>query len=555
MIKYNRILNKLFVDTFRPRICRRLASSSSRPQLKSGPDLQHFLATSQTNSILDPFVVTRNLPIPYINENDLNGNGAKVFIRTYGCQMNVNDTQITSTVLKNSGYELVDDINDAEIVFLMTCAIRENAETKVWNKLKELSLLKINGKIKQIGLLGCIAERLKTEILVKHQLIDIIAGPDSYRDLPKLLAINRMTGQNAVNVLLSFDETYSDIMPTISKSSVTAFVSIMRGCDNMCSYCIVPFTRGRERSRAIESIVNEVKQLSNSGVKEVTLLGQNVNSYRDLSHESNNTSISLVPGFKTVYKPRLRGFTFDILLDEVAKVDPNMRIRFTSPHPKDFADEVLHVIRKHNNICNCIHLPVQSGSNQVLARMRRGYTREAYLALVDRIRQLIPDCALSSDFICGFCGETDDDHKLTVDIMQKVRYMSAFTFAYSMRQRTHAFHKLSDDVSSDVKIQRVNQISQLYRDIALEINKSFIGKQQLILIENVSKKSDNYLYGRNEANLKVIVPKVVIPVVDQNQSSLKLIEAGDYVRVDIQDCTAITLMAKPICHQKLSHLP
>lgn len=432
----------------------------------------------------------------------------------------------------------------------MTCAIRENAETKIWDKLKELSSLKRKGKIRQIGLLGCMAERLKTKLLERDKSVDIIVGPDSYRDLPKLLAINTITGQNAVNVLLSLDETYSDIMPTMTTSSMSAFVSIMRGCDNMCSYCIVPFTRGRERSRSIDSIIDEVKQLSSLGIKEVTLLGQNVNSYRDLSHES-KSCVSLVPGFKTVYKPKSGGLTFDILLEEVAKVDPEMRIRFTSPHPKDFPDQVLRVIKSHSNIAKNIHLPAQSGSNQVLERMRRGYTREAYFDLVDRIRHVIPNCTLSSDFICGFCGETQSEHNDTIDLLNRVRYNTAFTFAYSMRERTHAFYKLSDDVPNDVKISRLNEVNQLYRELALDINKSLVGKEQIILIEGQSKKSQNDLYGRNEANLKVIVKKSSIPQINDS-NDLRPISPGDYVVVRIEDCSSITLIGKPICRTTLS---
>jgi tRNA-N(6)-(isopentenyl)adenosine-37 thiotransferase enzyme MiaB len=432
----------------------------------------------------------------------------------------------------------------------MTCAIRENAESKIWDKLKELSNLKRKGKIRQIGLLGCMAERLKTKLLERDKSVDIIVGPDSYRDLPKLLAINTITGQNAVNVLLSLDETYSDIMPTMTTSSMSAFVSIMRGCDNMCSYCIVPFTRGRERSRPIDTIIDEVKQLSSLGIKEVTLLGQNVNSYRDLSHDS-ESCVSLVPGFKTVYKPKSGGLTFDILLEEVAKVDPEMRIRFTSPHPKDFPDQVLRVIKSHSNIAKNIHLPAQSGNNQVLDRMRRGYTREAYLHLVDRIRHVIPNCTLSSDFICGFCGETQSEHNDTIDLLNRVRYNTAFTFAYSMRERTHAFYKLSDDVPNDVKISRLNEVNQLYRELALDINKSLVGKEQIILIEGQSKKSQNDLYGRNEANLKVIVKKSSIPQINDS-NDLRPISPGDYVVVRIEDCSSITLIGKPICRTTLS---
>ncbi|CAG2166141.1 unnamed protein product [Oppiella nova] len=542
------------------------ASSTAATQIKtidsrfpkSGPDLQHFIRQSQESDPIrsEPFVVSRSSPIPYIDEHVLDGQGAKVFIRTYGCQMNVNDTQIATTILKNSGYDIVDDINKASIVMLMTCAIRENAESKVWAKLKELSQLKSSGRIRQIGLLGCVAERLKSSVLQKQPSIDVIAGPDSYRDLPKLLAINRSSAQNAVNVLLSLDETYSDIQPSVQRSAVTAFVSIMRGCDNMCSYCIVPFTRGRERSRSLESIVSEVKQLSELGVKEVTLLGQNVNSYRDKSAESTSsdttgTGISLVPGFKTIYKRRSGGLTFDVLLDAVASVDPNLRIRFTSPHPKDFDERALRVIQKHPNIANCIHLPVQSGSNSVLTRMRRGYTREAYLSLVDRIRDIIPNCALSSDFICGFCGETDDEHQETVDIVRRVGYQSAYTFAYSMRAKTHAFHTLTDDVPQEVKVQRLNELNALYREIAFDMNRRSVGERQLILVEDVSKKSDEEYYGRNEANLKVIVPKVDIPVGDSGV--MKSIAPGDYVLAEITDCSSITLMGRPVCHQMLAN--
>jgi MiaB/RimO family radical SAM methylthiotransferase len=293
-----------------------------------------------------------------------------------------------------------------------------------------------------------------------------------------------------------------------------------------------------------------VKQLSSLGIKEVTLLGQNVNSYRDLSHES-KSCVSLVPGFKTVYKPKSGGLTFDILLEEVAKVDPEMRIRFTSPHPKDFPDQVLRVIKSHSNIAKNIHLPAQSGSNQVLERMRRGYTREAYFDLVDRIRHVIPNCTLSSDFICGFCGETQSEHNDTIDLLNRVRYNTAFTFAYSMRERTHAFYKLSDDVPNDVKISRLNEVNQLYRELALDINKSLVGKEQIILIEGQSKKSQNDLYGRNEANLKVIVKKSSIPQINDS-NDLRPISPGDYVVVRIEDCSSITLIGKPICRTTLS---
>lgn len=435
----------------------------------------------------------------------------------------------------------------------MTCSIRENAESKIWNKLHELKGLKKRGKISQIGVLGCMAERLKTQLLEKEKCVDVVAGPDTYRDLPRLLAINKLTGQNAVNVMLSLSETYENIMPTMTTSSMSAFVSIMRGCENMCSYCIVPFTRGRERSRPIESILDEVRSLSLAGIKEVTLLGQNVNSYRDLTKD-NQSQTTLATGFKTIYKPKSGGLTFDVLLDEVAKVDPEIRIRFTSPHPKDFPDQVLNVINKHNNIAKCIHLPAQSGNNNILQRMRRGYTREAYLDLVNRIREIIPGCALSSDFISGFCGETEEEHHETLDLIRRVRYNLIYMFHYSMREKTHAFHTMKDDIPLQVKIARLEQVSSLYREIALELNKSLIGKTQLILIEGTSKRSENDLAGRNDANVKVIIPKTSIPQIGaMNNSDLKPILVGDYVAVRITNCNSQTLLGEPLFHTSISN--
>ena len=370
--------------------------------IENGPDLNHFIQKfSKINSLSGKtYVVKRDEPIPYLSDHELDGHGISVFIETYGCQMNENDTQIVSTILSNYNYKMVDNLNQAEIVFLMTCSIRDSAESKIWSRLKELRKLKKQGLLKQVGVIGCMASRLKADLIEKEKSVDIVAGPDNYRDLPKLLAINNITTKNAVNVLLSFDETYSDVMPLVvvdsnqdkvilnnwsqvkSKNSKVAYLSIMRGCNNMCSYCIVPFTRGRERSRPVQSILKEVDLLYKSGVREVTLLGQNVNSYRDLSQDnaSNTTeSLGLSRGFKTIYKPVTGGLTFDTLLDQVASVNPEVRIRFTSPHPKDFPDNVLNVIKKHPNICKCIHLPAQSGDNSILSKMRRGYTKQIYL--------------------------------------------------------------------------------------------------------------------------------------------------------------------------------
>lgn len=347
--------------------------STFRDKLSAGPTFQEFATGSDgfpTILSLNPddkvYVTKRSAPHPYIDPALLDGRERKVYFETYGCQMNVNDTEIAARILRDHNYHIVTEIDDAQIVFLMTCAIREGAEQKIWNRLKYLRREKRKGSIHQIGLLGCMAERLKTRALEKEKLLDIIAGPDSYRDLPKLLAINNATGQNAVNVLLSMDETYADVMPTVvdAKSKTSAFVSIMRGCENMCSYCIVPFTRGKERSRPVDSILREVDALQSAGVREIILLGQNVNSYRDKS-ASCDSEVSLSRGFKTVYKPKAGGLTFDILLDKVAQVNPEVRIRFTSPHPKDFPDEVLHIINKHPNICKNLHLPAQSGSDQV----------------------------------------------------------------------------------------------------------------------------------------------------------------------------------------------
>ena len=345
-----------------------------KDKLTTGPSLDQFISGANASAITESgrglYVAKRNESHPFIDPVLLDGQNRKVYFETYGCQMNVNDTEIASRILKENNYQIVNDESTADIVFLMTCAIREGAENKIWTRLKSLKHLKSKGPIKQIGLLGCMAERLKTKALEQEQLLDIIAGPDSYRDLPKLLAINNATGQNAVNVLLSLDETYADVMPTVTDchNKTSAYVSIMRGCDNMCSYCIVPFTRGRERSRPIESILKEVESLTKSGVKEITLLGQNVNSYRDKSSKdgtTSETSGSMSQGFKTIYKPKIGGLTFDVLLKHVAAVDPGVRIRFTSPHPKDFPDPVIDVINSHDNICKCIHLPAQSGSDQV----------------------------------------------------------------------------------------------------------------------------------------------------------------------------------------------
>ena len=354
--------------------------------------------------------------------------------------MNVNDTEIVWSILKSQNYQKTDNINEADVILIMTCSIREGAETKIWNRLVHLKGMKRRRGKKsgplQIGILGCMAERLKTKIVEQESEVDVIAGPDSYKDLPRLLALGK-NGVSAINVLLSLDETYADLMPVkLDQNSVTAYVSIMRGCDNMCTYCIVPFTRGKERSRPVDSIEQEVRNLvEQQGIKEVTLLGQNVNSFRDLSKETQEpVAAQIVPGFKTVYKTKLGGLRFAELLERVANISPELRIRFTSPHPKDFPDAVLDVIKKYPNICKSLHIPAQSGSSSVLERMRRGYTREAYLELVKHIRETLPGVSLSSDFICGFCGETDEEFNETLTLIDAVKYNVAYLFPYSMRE-------------------------------------------------------------------------------------------------------------------------
>ncbi|XP_067947784.1 mitochondrial tRNA methylthiotransferase CDK5RAP1-like isoform X2 [Watersipora subatra] len=441
----------------------------------------------------------------------------------------------------------------ADVIFLMTCSIREGAEKRIWGRVDTLQGLKrtrVNGQPQvKIGILGCMAERLKSQILEERKSVDLVCGPDAYKDLPRLLSITH-SGQTAVNVMLSLDETYADVMPVrLNPESPSAFVSIMRGCENMCSYCIVPFTRGRERSRPIASILDEVRMLRDQGIKEVTLLGQNVNSYRDLS-ESKYASEEKLPtkmakGFKTVYKTKLGGTRFADLLDHVSRVDPEMRIRFTSPHPKDFPDEVLDLINERSNICNQLHMPAQSGSTAVLESMRRGYTREAYLQLVHHVKKRIPDVKLSSDFISGFCGETEEDHHATLTLLDLVRYHRVFHFPYSLREKTHAHRALKDDVPQEVKLRRHEEVRAKCRGIFSELNAADVGQTQLVLIESESKRSSDDWAARNDGNTKVIFPKGSVPT-SYAGANLKTPSIGDYVAVRITSSTSATLRGKPM---------
>ncbi|XP_030633498.1 mitochondrial tRNA methylthiotransferase CDK5RAP1 [Chanos chanos] len=523
-------------------------------KLASGPSFQDFVSTVHTKK-KDTSI--EEYDEPYMPEDPAVGTPRKVYFETYGCQMNVSDTEIAWSILQKKGYLRTREPTEADVVLLVTCSIREKAEQTIWNRLKQLSSLKKRRPKTcaplKIGILGCMAERLKTELLEREKLVDVLAGPDAYRDLPRLLSLAQ-GGQRASNVLLSLEETYADVMPVHhTHQGHSAFVSIMRGCDNMCSYCIVPFTRGRERSRPVSSILEEVQMLSDQGVKEVTLLGQNVNSYRDASEEQFSCSgtAQLSRGFRTVYRTRVGGMRFADLLDRVSLINQDMRIRFTSPHPKDFPDEVLQLIQERKNICKQIHLPAQSGSSSVLQAMRRGYTREAYLELVENIRRIIPGVSLSSDFITGFCGETEEDHQETLSLVREVGYNIGFLFAYSMRKKTHAYHRLQDDVSPEVKQRRLEELISVFREEATKVNARLIGSTQLVLVEGESKRSAQELSGRNDGNVKVIFPRENIPV-QPTQTRTAPVVPGDYVLVKITAANSQSLRGHALCHSSLS---
>ncbi|XP_068155581.1 CDK5RAP1-like protein [Drosophila tropicalis] len=532
------------------------ASSTPREtflkRVTSGPGLQDFFTAKPTSRLKQNEELEVDNSVPYLNSIDFNGQGRKVHFEVYGCQMNTNDTEVVWSILQENGYQRCQDQNEADVIMLVTCAVRDGAEQKIWNRLRHLRALKEKRSGRrgalQLTLLGCMAERLKERLLEQEKSVDVIAGPDSYKDLPRLLAVSRHYGNSAINVLLSLDETYADVMPVrLNSESPTAFVSIMRGCDNMCSYCIVPFTRGRERSRPLESIVREVLTLQEQGVKEVTLLGQNVNSYRDRSgQDEDNAKDAPVPGFKTVYKPKSGGLPFSKLLESVAEAVPEMRIRFTSPHPKDFSDDVLRIIRDYPNVCKQLHLPAQSGNSQVLARMRRGYTREAYLELVEHIRNILPHVGLSSDFICGFCGETEEEFEDTISLIQRVRYNVAYLFAYSMREKTTAHRRFVDDVPLAVKTQRLQRMVQAFRTGATQLHQEFVGQQQLILIEGRSKRSALHWFGRNDANIKVIVPSMEVSIAGQDSSEMKSFGVGDFVVARIEESNSQVLKGTPL---------
>ena len=440
----------------------------------------------------------------------------RFYIESYGCQMNFSDSEIVASILNGEGFGATRNYEEADLVLINTCSIREKAEQTVRKRLTEFKKLKQNKPGVLVGVLGCMAERLKSKFLEEEQLVDIVVGPDAYRSLPALVE-EAETGQKAVNVLLSRDETYADISPVrLDSNGVTAFVSIMRGCNNMCSFCVVPFTRGRERSRDTVSIVKECQDLFNKGYKEVTLLGQNVDSYYFVD-ETNDEII-----------------TFAKLLEKVALISPLLRVRFSTSHPKDITDDVLHTIAKYENICKYIHLPVQSGSTRVLQLMNRTYTKEWYLAKVERIREIIPDCGISSDVIAGFCTEAEEDHLETLHVMQYCKYDMSYMFIYSERPGTLAQRRYSDDIPEEIKKRRLIEIVGLQNRLSFESNQKDIGKTFKVLIEGDSKKSAGDWMGRNTQNKVVVFPK--------GNSNFK---KGDYVMVKVMDSTQATLLGKP----------
>ncbi|MFA5246235.1 MAG: tRNA (N6-isopentenyl adenosine(37)-C2)-methylthiotransferase MiaB [Pedobacter sp.] len=443
--------------------------------------------------------------------------GRKLYIESYGCAMNFADSEIVASLMLDMGFETTDQYKQADVIFINTCSIRDNAEQRVRNRLREFSAAKNKRPGMTIGVLGCMAERLKSKFLEEEKLVDLVVGPDSYRDLPNLLS-KADEGARAVNVLLSREETYADISPVrLNSNGISAFVSIMRGCDNMCSFCVVPFTRGRERSRDPQSIIQESKDLFEQGYREVTLLGQNVDSYKWHAEDG---------------KQEENTINFARLLELVALIDPQLRVRFSTSHPKDITDEVLYTIQKYDNICNHIHLPVQSGNSRILELMNRTYTREWYIERVDSIRRILPDCAISTDVITGFCTETEEEHEDTLSIMDYVQYDFAYMYTYSERPGTLAAKRFEDDIPDEVKTRRFNEILTRQQECSFKRLQQHIGKTHRVLIDGFSKKSDKDFSGKSEHNITV-----VFPVGEKYK-------AGDYVNVKIERSTPATLIGQ-----------
>lgn len=497
-----------------------------------------------------------------ILETPKNNSGRKLYLESYGCAMNFSDSEIVASILSQEGFVTTTDFTEADVVFINTCSIRENAETRVRNRLKQFSASKAKNPEMVVGVLGCMAERLKSKFLEEERLVDLVVGPDAYRDLPNL--INRVEdGNKAVNVILSREETYADISPVrLNSNGITAYISIMRGCDNMCSFCVVPFTRGRERSRDVHSIIKEAEDLFAAGYREVTLLGQNVDSYKwkmphpqSLSEGEGNAG-ELVTGesFVTTEKGILKNHkepvegnslsegegggeafvNFAQLLEMVALVNPKLRVRFSTSHPKDITDEVLYTISKYENICNYIHLPVQSGNSRILDLMNRTYDREWYLDRIHAIHRILPDCSISTDIITGFCSETEEEHQDTLSLMEYVKFQFAYMYSYSERPGTPAAKKFADDISDEVKQRRLEEIIELQQQNSKIRAQSRIGKIEKVLIEGFSKKSDKDYCGRSDQSFMVIFP------VEGNH------KPGDYVNVLVEKVTTATLIGKVV---------
>ena len=444
-----------------------------------------------------------------ITVNEFVNGTKKLYIESYGCQMNFADSEVVASILRNNGYSTTSDVVEADLILLNTCAIRDNAEQRVRNRLSILNSNKRRNPGLKIGVLGCMAERLKTKFLEEEKMVDLVVGPDSYRDLPNLLQ-EVDEGHKAVNVFLSREETYADITPIrLDSNGVSAFISIMRGCNNMCSFCVVPYTRGRERSRDPHSVEQEARNLFEQGYREVTLLGQNVDSYN--------------------WKSEAESFNFAQLLEKVALISPDLRVRFSTSHPKDITDEVLYTMKKYENICNYIHLPAQSGSSRILELMNRTYDREWYLGKIDRIREIIgEECGISHDLIAGFCTETEEDHQDTLSLMEYVKFDYGYMFFYSERPGTPAAKKLKDDVPEEIKKRRLNEIIARQQEHSLLRNQEAVGKVYKILIEGESKRSPEDLCGRNDQNKMVVFPR-------------KHYRKGEYVNVLVTSCSAATL--------------
>lgn len=474
----------------------------------------------------EKIIIEKNQGQPLLTEQ-IEGNSKKLYIESYGCSMNLNDSEIVASILSKQGYNTTHLLEEADLVLVNTCSIREKAEQTVRKRLEKYNAVKKINPSMKVGVLGCMAERLKAKFLEEEKIVDLVVGPDAYRDLPNLLEeIN--AGRDAVNVILSKEETYGDVSPVrLNSNGVSAFVSITRGCDNMCTFCVVPFTRGRERSREPKSILEEIKDLSDKNYKEITLLGQNVDSYLWYGG-------GLKKDFKNASEiAQATAVDFSQLLDMVATAFPKMRIRFSTSNPQDMNLDVIYTMAKHENICNYVHLPVQSGSTSVLKRMNRQHTREEYIELIDNIRKIIPDCGLSQDMMTGFCGETEEEHQETLSLLEYVKYDFGFMFAYSERPGTLAEKKMDDDVPFDVKKRRLAEIILLQQKHSLYHTQKFVGQTVEVLIEGSSKKSDSHWKGRNSQNAVIVFPK----------GDEKL---GDLVNVYIEDCTSATLIGKRI---------